>query len=101
MGAKGEEGQGVPNRKFGKATLCSDSHVHRGVIHRGQEGKGSWDMAGRGGPGKPAAFSGVPGILISIQLQPPEDCPRPGHEPPGNKQGQQPADWCVLLVPTM
>lgn len=58
-----------------------------------------------GWPQRPTDCPGVPSTLTFTQLQPPEDCLRPppqwrpGHEPPGNKQGQQPADWCVLLAP--
>ena len=95
MGAKGREGQEALTTGLGgplgaQTPTCTVAWSVRVGRHR-------WDTAGGGGLG----FSGVPGTLTSIQLQPPEDCPGPGHEPPGNKQGQQPADWYVFPASTM
>lgn len=91
MGAKGTEGQEAPNHRSRKATQCLDAHTHHGVVHGGGEGQLGH---GKGGLG----FSGVPGTLTSTQLQPPEDCPGPGHEPPGINR-QQPANWCGIPGP--
>ena len=52
VGAEGEEGQGAPNHRSGRATR-SDAHAHHGVVHGGGEGQ-----LGHGGCGWPGVFWG-------------------------------------------
>lgn len=44
MGTKWRRAEGTPNRRLTEATLCSNSHMHPGMVHG--EGWGCWDMAG-------------------------------------------------------
>lgn len=44
MGTKWRRAEGTPNHRLTEATLCSNSHMHPGMVHG--EGWGCWDMAG-------------------------------------------------------